>query len=401
MAHYERDKDHFRGLAGSPEDADKIETLVIHGGQHAEPVTGAVMPPIFQTSTYAQPTPGQHTGFEYSRSQNPTRFALERAVAALEGGTHGLAFASGCAATTAIIQLLDAGDHVISGDDIYGGTFRLFDKVMARRGQRFSYVDPADLGAIEAAFEERTKLVWLETPTNPMLKLADIAAVAVLAKKHGALLVVDNTFMTPVFQRPLELGADLVMHSTTKYMGGHSDVVGGALATRSAELHDRLHFIQNSCGGIPGPQDCYLTLRGLKTLALRMERHADNAMTVARYLETHAKVESVIYPGLPSHPQHELAQRQMSGYSGMVSFYLKGGLEESRRFLEAVRVFTLAESLGGVESLIEHPAIMTHASVPKENRDKLGIADGFVRASVGIEHIDDLLADLEAALKLV
>ena len=396
MAEYQRDKDHFRELAR--EGADHIETLAIHGGQQREPVTGAVMPPIFQTSTYAQPTPGEHTGFEYSRTQNPTRFALERAIAALEGGSHGLCFGSGCAATTAIIQLLDAGDHVISGDDIYGGTFRLFDKVMSRRGQRFSYVDPADTAAIEAAFEARTKMVWLETPTNPMLKLGDIAAVAAICKAKGALLVVDNTFMTPVFQRPLELGADLVMHSTTKYMGGHSDVVGGAVAMRSAELHERLHFIQNSCGGVPGPQDCYLTLRGIKTLALRMERHAANAQAVAEFLEGHDKVERVIYPGLPSHPQHELAKRQTSGHSGMISFYLKGGLDESRRFLEAVRVFTLAESLGGVESLIEHPAIMTHASVPKENREKLGIADGFVRASVGIEHIRDLLADLEHAL---
>ncbi|PRP92405.1 Cystathionine beta-lyase [Enhygromyxa salina] len=391
MAEYKRDDDHCGPEA-------RIETLAIHGGQHSEPVTGAVMTPIFQTSTYVQKSPGEHTGFEYSRTQNPTRFALERAIASLEGGTHGLAFASGCAATTAIIQLLDAGDHVIAGDDIYGGTFRLFDKVMSRRGHRFSYVDPRDLGAVEAAFEDATKLVWLETPTNPMLKLGDIAAIARMCKERGVLLAVDNTFMTPVFQRPLELGADLVVHSTTKYIGGHSDVVGGAIATASADLHDRLHFIQNSCGAVPGPQDSYLTLRGIKTLALRMQRHEQNALAVARYLEAHAKVERVIYPGLASHPQHELASRQMSGFGGMVSFYLKGGLDEARRFLEAVRVFTLAESLGGVESLIEHPAIMTHASVPKENRDKLGIADGFVRASVGIEHLDDLLADLERAL---
>jgi cystathionine gamma-lyase len=375
-----------------------LETLAIHGGQDNEEVTGAVMQPIFQTSTYAQRSPGEHTGFEYSRTQNPTRFALERAIAALEGGSHGLAFASGCAATTAVIQLLDAGDHVIAGDDIYGGTFRLFDKVMTRRGQRFSYVDPREVSAVEAAFEDATKLVWLETPTNPMLKLGDVEAIAKLCRARGVLLAVDNTFMTPVFQRPMELGADLVVHSTTKYIGGHSDVVGGAIATRSAELHDRLHFIQNSCGAVPGPQDCYLTLRGIKTLPLRMQRHAENAMAVARFLEGHAKVESVIYPGLDSHPQHELATRQTSGHGGMVSFYLKGGLDEARRFLEAVRVFTLAESLGGVESLIEHPAIMTHASVPPENRAKLGIADGFVRASVGIEHVDDLLADLDRAL---
>ncbi|PRP97314.1 cystathionine gamma-synthase [Enhygromyxa salina] len=394
MAEYKREHDHCGPQA-------HIETLVIHGGQHSEPITGAVMPPIFQTSTYVQKSPGEHTGFEYSRTQNPTRFALERSIAALEGGTHGLAFASGCAATTAVIQLLDVGDHVIAGDDIYGGTFRLFDKVMSRRGHSFSYVDPRDLAALEAAFQPNTKLVWLETPTNPMLKLGDIAAISAMCKTRGVLLAVDNTFMTPVFQRPFELGADLVVHSTTKYIGGHSDVVGGAVAMRSAEMHERLHFIQNSCGAVPGPQDCYLTLRGIKTLALRMERHASNAIAVAQFLEAHPKIEQVIYPGLASHPQHELATRQMSGFGGMVSFYLKGGLDQARRFLEAVRVFTLAESLGGVESLIEHPAIMTHASVPKENRDKLGIADGFVRVSVGIEHLDDLLADLDRSLGAV
>ncbi|EDM77347.1 Cystathionine gamma-synthase [Plesiocystis pacifica SIR-1] len=391
MAHYDASKEH----------SQRIETLAIHGGQEAEPITGAVMQPIFQTSTYVQRSPGEHTGFEYSRTQNPTRFALERAMAALEGGTHGLAFASGCAATTTVIQLLDAGDHVIAGDDIYGGTFRLFDKVMRRRGQRFTFVDPRDLDAFEAAFEARTKMVWLETPTNPMLKLGDIEAIAKMCRQRGVLLVVDNTFMTPVFQRPLDLGADLVVHSTTKYCGGHSDVVGGAVVMRSAKLHAELHFLQNSCGAVPGPQDCYLTLRGLKTLALRMERHASNAQRVAEYLEGHAKVERVIYPGLESFPQHELAKRQMSGFGGMVSFYVDSDLDGARRFLEAVRVFTLAESLGGVESLIEHPALMTHASVPKANRDKLGIADGFIRVSVGIEHIDDLIADLERALAAV
>ncbi|MCA9682602.1 MAG: cystathionine gamma-synthase [Myxococcales bacterium] len=394
MAEYKREQDHVGPEA-------RIETLAIHGGQHAEPVTGAVMPPVFQTSTYVQRSPGEHTGFEYSRTQNPTRFALERAVASLEGGSHGLAFASGCAATTTVIQLLSAGDHVIAGDDIYGGTFRLFDKVMSRRGHRFSYVDPRDLGAVEAAFEPSTKLVWLETPTNPMLKLGDIRAIAAMCKARGALLAVDNTFMTPVFQRPLELGADLVVHSTTKYMGGHSDVVGGAVAMASADLHERLHFLQNSCGAVPGPWDCYLTLRGLKTLPLRMQRHGENAMRVATFLEAHPKVEQVIYPGLASFPQHELAKSQMRGFGGMISFYLASDLDGARRFLEAVKVFTLAESLGGVESLIEHPAIMTHASVPKENREKLGIADGFIRASVGIEHVDDLLADLEQALQAV
>ncbi len=391
MATYERDKDHI------PADA-RIETLVIHGGQHPEPVTGAVMPPISQSSTYIQKGPGEHTGFEYSRTHNPTRYALERAMAAVEGGTYGLAFASGCAATMTVIQMLDAGDHVIAGDDIYGGTFRQFDKVMSRRGQLFSYVDPTDPAHVEAAIRPETKLCWLETPTNPMLKLGDIAAIADICHKRGILLAVDNTFMSPVFQQPLALGADLVVHSTTKYIGGHSDVVGGMVVTQSAELHDRLAFLQNSCGAVPGPQDCYYTLRGLKTLALRMDRHQQNAIKVAEFLSDHKKVQKVIYPGLASHPQHELAKRQMSGFGGMISFYLNGDLEAARRFLSAVQVFSLAESLGGVESLIEHPAIMTHASVPKENREKLGIHDGFIRVSVGVEHIDDLLGDLSQAL---
>ena len=394
MAEYIKDKDHV------PADA-RIETLAIHGGQHAEPVTGAVMPPIFQTSTYAQAAPGEHTGFEYSRTQNPTRFALERALAALEGGRFGLAFASGCAATATVIQLLDAGDHVVAGDDIYGGTFRLFDKVMRRRGNDFTYVDPTRAENVAAAIGPRTRLCWLETPTNPMLKIADVAAIAAICRARGVLLCVDNTFMSPVFQRPLDLGADLVMHSTTKYVGGHSDVVGGALVTRDPELAARLAFLQNSCGAVPGPQDCYLTLRGLKTLPLRMERHQQNAAAIAAHLEAHPKVERVIYPGLASHPQHALARSQMLGYGGMISFYLRGDLAAARRFLTAVRVFTLAESLGGVESLIEHPAIMTHASVPRENRERLGILDGFIRVSVGVEHVDDLLADLDQALAQV
>ncbi|HFE46976.1 MAG TPA: cystathionine gamma-synthase [Nannocystis exedens] len=394
MAEYQKNKDHLPANA-------RIETLAIHGGQHPEPVTGAVMPPIFQTSTYAQSGPGEHTGFEYTRTQNPTRYALERAIASLEGGRFGLSFASGCAATTAVIQILDAGDHVIAGDDIYGGTFRLFDKVMRRRGNLFSYVDPTDPSSIAAAIRPETKLCWLETPTNPMLKIADIAAIAEICRKNQVLLCVDNTFMSPIFQRPLELGADLVMHSTTKYIGGHSDVVGGALVTSDPKLHERLAFVQNSCGGVSAPMDCFLTLRGLKTLALRMDRHQHNTKQIASFLEAHAKVDRVIYPGLASHPQHELAKRQMQGFGGMLSIYLKGDLEAARRFLKAVQVFTLAESLGGVESLIEHPAIMTHASVPKENRERLGILDGFIRISVGVEHIDDLLADLECALATV
>jgi cystathionine gamma-lyase len=391
MAQYTPDSDHL------PEDA-RPETVAVHGGQRPEPVTGAVTPPIFQTSTYAQPAPGEHTGFEYSRSQNPTRFALERAMAALEGGSHGLCFASGCAATTAVVQLLDQGDHVVASDDLYGGTFRLFDKVMARRGQRFTFVDASSTGNVEAALEPGTKLVWIETPTNPMLKLADIEALANACRARGALLAVDNTFCSPVLQRPLDLGADIVVHSTTKYVGGHADVVGGAVVVKDAELADRLAFIQNSCGAVPGPQDCYLTLRGLKTLALRMERHTHNATAVARFLEDHPKVRRVIYPGLPSHPQYALAQRQMQGAGGMISMVLDGDLEAARRFLLGVRLFILAESLGGVESLIEHPALMTHASVPPDRREALGIHDGFVRLSVGIEHVDDLIADLQRAL---
>ncbi len=394
MAEYRRLDDHI--IEGA-----KPETIAIHGGQHPEPVTGAVMPPVFQTSTYAQAAPGEHTGFEYSRTQNPTRFALERSIAALEGGRFGLAFASGCAATTAVVQLFDQGDHIVSVDDVYGGTFRLFDKVMTRRGQRFTFVDPTDVHAIEAAIEPRTKLVWVETPTNPMLKLADLRAIAKVCKGKGVLLAVDNTFASPILQQPLALGADIVMHSTTKYVGGHSDVVGGALVVNDPDLAQRLAFVQNSVGAVPGPWDCYLTLRGIKTLALRMQRHSENGLAVARWLEQHAKVERVIYPGLTSHPQHALAQQQMRGAGGMISAYVKGDLEAARRFLKAVKVFTLAESLGGVESLIEHPAIMTHASVPPDKRKALGIHDGFVRLSVGIEHVDDLVADLDHALEAV
>ena len=394
MAEYRKDTDHVPAEA-------HIETLAIHGGQHPEPVTGAVMPPISQASTYAQKAPGEHTGFEYSRTHNPTRYALERAIASLEGARFGFAFASGCAATMTIAQLFDAGSHIVSVDDVYGGTFRQFDKVMSRRGQRFSWVDPTSTAAIEAAIGPDTKLVWVETPTNPMLKLADIAAIASVCKKKGVLLAVDNTFASPMLQRPLELGADMVMHSTTKYVGGHSDVVGGAVVTRDAGLAERLGFLQNSCGAVPGPQDCYLTLRGLKTLALRMERHCDNAMKIATWLEKHPKIKKVIYPGLSSHPQHALAKQQMSRPGGMISAYVDGDLAAAKRMLSRMRVFTLAESLGGVESLIEHPAIMTHASVPPEKRATLGIHDGFIRLSVGIEHVDDLIGDLSQALAAV
>ncbi len=373
-------------------------TRAIHAGQEPDPTTGAVMTPIYYTSTYAQASPGEHKGFEYSRTHNRTRFALEDNLAALEGGTHGLAFASGLAATSTVLQLLSAGDHVIACDDLYGGTFRLFDKVYRRFGLEFSYVDPAAGGdAVAAAIRPNTKLVWVETPTNPMLKLCDIAAVAKVCKQHELLLAVDNTFMTPYLQQPLALGADLVCHSTTKYLNGHSDVVGGAVITGSSELHERLAFLQNAVGAVPSPMDSFLVLRGIKTLHVRMDRHEANARELAGWLAKHDQVETIIYPGLESHPQHALAKSQQRGFGGMISFHLRGGLEAARRFLSTVSVFALAESLGGVESLIEHPAIMTHASVPSETRAKLGITDGFIRLSVGIEDVADLRADLEAA----
>ena len=378
----------------------KFATRAIHGGQSPEPATGAVMPPIFTSSTYIQESPGVHKGFEYSRSHNPTRFAWERAVASLEGGKQGLAFASGMAATSTIMELLDSGDHVIAMDDLYGGTFRLFDKVRGRSaGLEFSYVDLADLSAVEAAITPKTRMIWIETPSNPMLKLVDIAAVAAIAKRHNMIVVVDNTFATPYNQRPLELGADIVMHSATKYLNGHSDMVGGiAVVGDNDELVEKMLFLQNSVGAVAGPFDSYLALRGVKTLALRMKHHNEAALKLAQWLDAHPQVEKVIYPGLPSHPQHELAKKQMSGFGGMISILLKGDLDKARRFLEAVEIFALAESLGGVESLIEHPAIMTHASIPKENREKLGILDNFVRISVGIEDLDDLIADLDRAL---
>jgi cystathionine gamma-lyase len=373
-------------------------TLAVHAGQSPDPVTGAVMTPIYYTSTYAQDAPGVHKGFEYSRTHNLTRFALEANLAALEGGKHGLCFASGLAATSTILQLLDAGAHVIAGDDLYGGTFRLFDKVYRRLGFEFSYVDPiGGAAAVEAAIRPSTKLVWVETPTNPMLKLIDVAAVADVCKRRGLLLAVDNTFMTPYLQRPLALGADVVVHSTTKYLNGHSDVVGGAIVVDDDDLRARLAFLQNAVGAVPSPMDSFLVLRGTKTLHVRMQRHEDNARALATWLAGHPQVERVIYPGLDSHPQHALARRQARGFGGMISFVLRGGLDDARRFLSACRIFTLAESLGGVESLIEHPAIMTHASVPADRRAALGIADGLIRLSVGIEDVDDLRGDLERA----
>jgi cystathionine gamma-lyase len=373
----------------------RLETLAIHAGQRPDPTTGAIMTPVYLTSTYVQDGPGQHKGYEYSRTQNPTRDALQGCLAALEGGRHALAFASGLAATDAVLHLLEPGDHVLVSDDVYGGTFRLFDKVFRRSGVEFSYADLTEPSGAERALRDRTRLVWLESPTNPMLKILDLRAIAERARARGALTVVDNTFATPFFQRPLELGIDLVAHSTTKYLNGHSDVVGGALVTSDEALHERLRFLQNAVGAVPGPLDAFLVLRGLKTLHVRMERHAENAMRVARFLEAHPQVESVTYPGLASHPQHALAARQMSGFGGMLTFVVRGGLAAADAFLRAVRVFACAESLGGVESLIEHPAIMTHASVPKETRERLGIVDGFIRVSCGIEHAEDLIADLE------
>ncbi len=372
----------------------RFDTLAIHAGQQPDPTTGAVMTPVYLTSTYVQDGPGHHKGFEYSRTQNPTRFALQDCLAALEGARHGLCFASGLAATDCILHLLEAGDHVLASDDVYGGTFRQFDKVFRRHGLEFSYVDMTDPANVARGLKANTRLVWIESPTNPMLKLVDLPAVAALARAHGARTVVDNTFATPFNQRPLELGIDVVTHSTTKYLNGHSDVVGGAILVSDEALHDRLRFLQNAVGGVQSPFDSFLVLRGLKTLHLRMERHAENALALATFLEGHPQVERVIYPGLPSHPQHALAKRQMRTPGGMLAFTIRGGLPAATAFLKAVRVFACAESLGGVESLIEHPAIMTHASVPAEVRAALGIADGFIRVSVGVEHLEDLRADL-------
>lgn len=375
-----------------------FETRAIHAGQSIEPVTGAVTTPIFMTSTFAQPTPGEHLGFEYSRSGNPTRAAFEACIASLESGRFGFATASGSVATATIMQLLSAGDHVICCDDLYGGTQRQFNKLFARYGMEFSYVDLSDPAALDEHVRPNTRLVWIESPTNPLLKLIDIEAIAERAHAAGAWLAVDNTFMSPYFQRPLELGADIVMHSTTKYIAGHSDLVGGAIITDDDGLGEQLAFYANALGGIQSTFDSYLCLRSVKTLAVRMQAHERNAFAVARFLESHPAIASVLYPGLPSHPQHELASRQMSGYGGMVSAYLKGGIAETRKLLESVRVFTLAESLGGAESLVEHPALMTHASLPPEVRDQLGIGDTLVRLSVGIETEADLLADLAQAL---
>ena len=378
-----------------------LGTRAIHAGQSPDPSTGAVMTPIYATSTYVQSSPGVHQGFEYSRSHNPTRFAYERCVAALEGGTQGYAFASGLAATSTVLEMFDTGSHVVCMDDVYGGTYRLFERVRRRSaGLDFDFVDLGDMDALAAAVKPNTRMIWCETPTNPMLKIVDIARLAEFARARGIVLAVDNTFSSPILQRPLEHGAHLVMHSATKYLNGHSDMVGGMIVVGDdAELAEKMTFLQNAVGGVQGPFDSFLALRGLKTLHLRMRAHCENAMQLALWLESHDAIEKVIYPGLASHPQHALAKRQMDGFGGMISIVLKGGLEAARRFMERTELFACAESLGGVESLVNHPAIMTHASVPAERRAALGISDALVRLSVGVEDVGDLRAELDAALR--
>ena len=376
-----------------------FDTLAIHAGQKPDPSTGAVMTPIFQTSTFVQESPGKHKGYEYSRTKNPTRDALEECLAALEGARFGFVFGSGCAAATTLMHLLEAGDHIVCSDDVYGGTFRLLDKVVRKMGIDTSFVDLTEAKNLESAITSKTKMLWMETPTNPMLKLSDIEALAKICRDKNILSVADNTFMTPFFQNPLSLGVDVVLHSTTKFINGHSDVVGGFVALQDPDLAEQIGFLQNSIGAIAGPFDSWLVLRGVKTLHIRMQRHEENAQKIVRFLEEHPQIERVIYPGLKSHPQYELAKKQMRGFGGMVTMVIKGGLSAARGFLEKVQIFSLAESLGGVESLIEHPAIMTHASVPKEMREELGISDGLIRLSIGIESSDDLIEDLRQALK--
>lgn len=379
------------------EDSPRFGTRAIHAGQQPDPTTGAIITPVFQTSTYVQPELGRHLGYEYGRTHNPTRAALEANVAALEEGTHGIAFGSGLAALDTIGKLLSAGEHVVCGEDVYGGSFRLFDRVFARFGIEFSFVDSSDLEAISAAVRSSTRLVHIETPTNPMMRLTDLKGAAEIAHAAGALLSVDNTFASPFNQRPLTLGADIVSHSTTKYLNGHSDMIGGMVVVRDDEVHERLRFLQNAAGGVPGPWDCWLALRGTKTLHLRMRAHNANGQQIAEWLEEQEGVERVHYPGLPSHPQHTLAKAQMDGYSGMISIEL-GSYERARAFVESVQIFSLAESLGGVESLIGHPASMTHASVPAEIRRRSGVSDGLVRLSCGVEDVEDLIEDLDRAL---
>jgi cystathionine beta-lyase/cystathionine gamma-synthase len=379
-----------------------FSTRCIHAGQAPDPTTGAVMPPIYTTSTYAQKSPGVHKGYDYSRTSNPTRGAWERCIADLEGAKHGFAFASGMAATSTLLELIDAGSHIVAMDDLYGGTFRLFERVRRRSaGLEITWANLAEPTALAAAVKPTTKLIWIETPTNPTLKLVDIEAVAKFARQRGIITIVDNTFATPWVQRPIELGADIVMHSATKYLNGHSDMIGGVAVTANAELAERIGFLQNAIGAVSGPFDSFLALRGLKTLALRMRQSSENAIQIATWLEKNPRVARVLYPGLASHPQHELAKRQMkNGHSGIVTFFVKGGLAEARHFLERCQVFTIAESLGGVESLVDHPGLMTHASIPPEKRKELGIDDSLIRLSVGIEDVEDLIADLDEALKI-
>ncbi len=376
----------------------KFATKAIHAGQEPDPSTGAIMTPIFQTSTFAQAGIGDHKGFEYARTGNPTRQALEECLAALENGKYGLAFASGMAAEYAVLNLLSAGDHLISCDDLYGGTYRIFEKVMRRYNVETTYVTSGTIADYEKAIRPNTKLIWLETPTNPLLRLVDIKAVADIAHRHQILLVVDNTFSSPYFQQPLDLGADIVVHSTTKYINGHSDVIGGALVMNNQEVYETIKFFQNAAGGVPGPFDAWLTLRGIKTLAVRMRQHEENARTIANFLSEHPRIEKIYYPGLASHPDHELAKRQMSGFGGMVSFQFKGVAADVDKVVRRLKVFAFAESLGGVESLVCHPVSMTHGSIPKEIRESRGLTDTLLRLSIGIEDVADLIADLEQAL---
>ncbi len=376
----------------------KFSTRAIHAGQEPDPSTGALMIPIFQTSTYAQTGMGEHKGYEYARTGNPTRTALEACLASLENGKYGLAFASGLAAEQAVLSLLSAGDHMVSCDDLYGGTYRIFERILRRYNIETSYATATTVAEYEQAIRPNTRLIWLETPTNPLLQLADIRAIAEIAHKHNVLLVVDNTFSSPYFQQPLDLGADIVLHSTTKYINGHSDVIGGAVITNNDDVYEAIKFHQNAAGGVPGPFDAWLTLRGVKTLALRMRQHEENAFTVAKFLSEHPRVEKVYYPGLASHPDHELAKRQMSGFGGMVSFQFKGTLEDVNQVVKRFKIFTFAESLGGIESLVCHPASMTHGSIPREIREARGLTDTLLRLSVGIEDAEDLLADLHQAL---
>ncbi|PIR20076.1 MAG: cystathionine gamma-synthase [Deltaproteobacteria bacterium CG11_big_fil_rev_8_21_14_0_20_47_16] len=379
----------------------KFATKAIHVGQGADPATGATIVPVYQTSTFTQDAVGVTKGYDYSRAGNPTRTALEDCLASLENAQHGLAYASGCAATAAICHLMKAGDHMVVSSEVYGGTYRLFKMVMEDLGLNFTFVNPTGPDAFVNAMTPKTKLVWLESPTNPLLTVIDIESIAKAAKEKGCLTIVDNTFASPYFQQPLALGADIVLHSTTKYIGGHSDVIGGCVMTNNNDVYEKLKFIQKAVGAVPGPMDCYLTLRGLKTLAIRMEQHAKNAQAIAEHLSKHPKVSKVFYPGLASHPQHALAKKQMSGFSGMMSFEIKGDVAQTKKVMESFKLFSLAESLGGVESLLCYPALMTHAAIPASERDKIGISDGLIRLSVGIEDVDDLIKDVDQALATI